>query len=75
MIRNILLLFLFSWGLNTAWSQEKVTLSGYIKDASNGETLIGATAYVRETQQGVTSNEYGFYSLSLLPGSYTIEYA
>lgn len=55
--------------------QDKNTLSGYIKDASNGETLIGATAFVKGTSTGVLSNEYGFYSISLDPGVYQIEFA
>ncbi|NND32554.1 MAG: TonB-dependent receptor plug domain-containing protein, partial [Saprospiraceae bacterium] len=58
-----------------SFSQSNVTLSGYVKDASNGETLIGATAYVKELSQGGVSNEYGFYSVSVPPGSYTIEFA
>jgi len=56
-------------------AQEKVTVNGYIKDGSNGETLIGATAYVKELAIGVTSNEYGFYSISVEPGTYQLEYA
>jgi len=52
----------------------EVTLSGYIKDASNGETLIGATAYIQELGIGVTSNEYGFYSISVPPANYNVEF-
>ena len=44
-------------------------------DGSSGETLIGATAFVTETGSGVLSNEYGFYSISLPPGTYTIEFS
>ncbi|MEL7003592.1 MAG: TonB-dependent receptor [Bacteroidota bacterium] len=55
-------------------SQEKVTLNGYIKDASNGEALIGATVYVREVKAGTASNVYGFYSVTLPPGTYTVEF-
>ena len=55
--------------------QEKNTLSGYIKDASNGETLIGATVFVKGTTTGVLSNEYGFYSISLDPDVYQIEFS
>ncbi|GAA0894483.1 TonB-dependent receptor [Fulvivirga kasyanovii] len=55
-------------------AQQKVTLSGYINDAENGEALIGATVFVRETQSGSASNVYGFYSITLPPGQYTIEY-
>lgn len=56
-------------------AQDKVTLSGYLRDASTGESLIGATAYIDELKQGAVSNEYGFYSLSVAPGRYTIKYS
>ena len=55
--------------------QDQVTLSGYINDGSSGETLIGATAYLKESGVGATSNEYGYYSISVPPGNYTVEYA
>lgn len=48
------------------------TLSGYIKDNSTGETLIGATIYSQELKAGVVTNPYGFYSLTLPEGEYTI---
>jgi len=53
----------------------KVTISGYIKDASNGEALIGATVLVKEEGKGTAANIYGFYSLSLKPGNYTLIYS
>lgn len=53
----------------------KYTISGYIKDAENGESLIGATVFVRELNVGTAANMYGFYSLSLAPGKYTVEYS
>lgn len=59
----------------SAQSPEKATISGYIKDASSGETLIGATVYVKELATGTTSNEYGFYSISIPPGSYELEFS
>ena len=52
----------------------KLTVSGYISDSKNGEELIGVTIFVKESGQGVISNSYGYYSLSLLPGEYTIVY-
>ena len=55
-------------------AQEKVTISGYIKDAENGESLIGATVFIQENQSGALSNEYGFYSVTLEPSDYTVEY-
>lgn len=55
--------------------QQKYALSGYINDGETGETLIGATVYVPALQQGVTTNEYGFYSITLPEGTYQIEYS
>ncbi len=56
-------------------NDEKVSLSGTITDASSGETLIGATVFIKEMGAGSSSNEYGFYSITVPPGSYTVEYA
>jgi len=52
---------------------QTVTISGRITDASNGETLLGATVTIK-TGGGAATNEYGFYSLSLAPGNYTLTY-
>jgi len=71
MIKRILFLFLVIFLWSYAQGQNN-TLSGYIRDASNGETLIGCTVFVQGQTQGTYSNEYGFYSLSLEPGQYTI---
>lgn len=51
---------------------QKATVSGYVRDGGNGETLIGATVLVQGTSVGTATNEYGFYSLSLEPGNYTL---
>jgi len=73
---------LFSWVLPllagglllplTARGQEKYTLSGYVRDHSNGEELIGATITTGDRNQGTTTNRYGFYSLTLPAGTYVI---
>lgn len=57
-------------------SQTKYTISGYIKDASNGEMLIGAAIYFPVLKTGKVTNEYGFFSLSISEGEYecTITY-
>jgi len=71
-MRYILSLFLIlSIGLS-ANSQKKVTISGYLKDASTGEDLIGASVFIKETMKGTTANNYGFFSFSLDPGEYTL---
>ncbi|WP_026473078.1 TonB-dependent receptor [Alkaliflexus imshenetskii] len=43
-------------------------VSGYIRDARTGETLIGATLHIRDTNRGAVSNPYGFYSLAVNRG-------
>jgi len=53
---------------------DKISFAGYIKDASNGEALIGATIYIKEIEGGTTTNIYGFYSVTLERGTYTVEF-
>ncbi len=57
-----------------AWAQ-RATVSGYIRDAATGETLIGAAVTVRGTRLGAVSNEYGFYTLTLEAGEKSMEYS
>ncbi len=54
---------------------EKYTVNGYIRDATNGETLIGANVFVTSIEAGAVSNEYGFYSISLPAGKHDIVYS
>ena len=54
---------------------QNYTISGYLTDESNGEGLIGAALYVPEIERGTTSNLYGFYSLSMPAGTYTLTYS
>jgi len=56
-------------------AQDKQTINGYIKDAENGEELIGVTVYVKELSSGTVTNVYGFYALSLPVGSYNISFS
>lgn len=54
---------------------QKYSLSGYIKDKSSGEGLIGATVFIQELKTGVVSNSYGFYSITVPKGNYNIVYS
>lgn len=57
-----------------ALAQVKYVVSGTIKDARTGETLIGATITTLATnQKGVTSNDFGFYSITLPEGDHTLQ--
>lgn len=55
--------------------QKRVTISGYIRDSNTGEELIGASVAVMESGSGTIANQYGFYSLSLTPGFYTLVFS
>lgn len=45
--------------------QQKITISGYIRDTRSGEFLAGASIYIPGARSGVISNDYGFYSITL----------
>lgn len=66
--KSILILLLFPLFLTA----QKATVSGIVKNKNTGETLMGASVYLKNTSVGVTSNEYGFYSLTTLQGTYTL---
>jgi hypothetical protein len=53
-------------------AQEKFTLSGTISDSNSNETLIGVNLFIPELKTGITTNEYGFYSITIPKGTYTI---
>lgn len=73
MKRLLLLTIALLTALISDAQSEKYTISGYIKDAATGEELIGATVIVSELQgKGAATNTYGFYSLTLPRGSYTL---
>jgi hypothetical protein len=53
--------------------KQKYTISGTITDTNSNETLIGVNIFIPELKTGVITNEYGFYSLTLPKGKYTIQ--
>ena len=73
-----LLIFIFSWvifqpGFSENDPPKSVTISGFIRDARTGETLTGAIIYPKENPTiGITSNSYGYFSLTLPTGNYSL---
>ena len=63
------IIFLFSMA---TMAQTSYTLNGTITDQSNGETLFGASVFLKGTTIGVVTNEYGFYSITAPEGDYTL---
>lgn len=56
----------------TSFAQDKYTLSGVISDEKTNETLIGVSIIIDELRTGTSTNEYGFYSITLPEGNYTV---
>jgi hypothetical protein len=55
--------------------QQRFTISGYVKDAQSGESLIGISIGKPGTSVGTVTNEYGFYSLTLPAGTHEIQFS
>lgn len=66
-LKLVVFLFLFS-----SLSAQEYTISGYVRDIENGETLIGAFVFISENGASTVTNEYGFYSLTVDEGQYTL---
>src|SRR5258708_2490522 len=73
-MNRLLLSTLFGLASIISFAQ-KATLSGYIKEGSNGEALIGATLFIKEANAGTVANAYGFYSITVPSSSYTVTYS
>ena len=82
MIRKIPVLFFFLSAFTLVIraapgpeSAKKWTISGSIRDKSNGEYLTGATIFVTELKTGTVSDLYGHYSMTLAEGNYSLQFS
>ena len=68
------LLFLFILtGIKTSFAQDNYIVNGIVTDSLSGESLIGVTIrFSNKTQNGTSTNAYGFYSYKLSPGDFTM---
>lgn len=73
-MKNPLLWFLcvFCVSISSLNAQKKFTLSGTISEEKSNETLIGVNIIFPEISAGTTTNEYGFYSITLPEGTYKL---
>lgn len=74
MKRKFLILFQCLFCVIIAQSQN-YTISGYVTDAKNGETLISSSVFDSKSNKGNVSNAYGFYSLTIPKGAVDIQYS
>jgi hypothetical protein len=64
----------FLFAISVAFGQENATISGYMNEESSGEPIIGGQVFVPSLQKGASTNEFGFYSLTLPKGTYQLIY-
>jgi len=74
MIKRILIFLAVSGSFLSVFSQKNI--QGFISDRHSGEKLIGCSVYISGTTDGVTSNNYGFFSIKTnqLPVSLVFSY-
>ncbi|MFN3952021.1 MAG: TonB-dependent receptor [Thermaurantimonas sp.] len=53
----------------------RIMVSGFVSEARSAERMVGVNVYVPELKTGTITNNYGYYSLTLPPGRYTIVYS
>jgi len=70
---KVLLFFVLLFGAVDLQAQVKHTISGSVKAKNTGESIIRATVMVSPQGIGVTTNDYGYYSLTLPEGKYTLQ--
>lgn len=73
-MKNLLIISILLSGFVTGYAQKNYTISGTLKDKSNGESLISATIAIEGTSIFTQTNDYGFYSLTLPAGKHTLSF-
>lgn len=63
---------LYTIGVAGSSFLSNATLSGFIRDVKNGESIVGASVYIENTLTGVASDQFGHYSIKLPKGKQTI---
>jgi Outer membrane receptor for ferrienterochelin and colicins len=73
MKKAFLILLILTVSLRALWAQGgTVTISGYVKDASSGEALVGAMVFTSDKKTGAASNGFGYYTISVKSGEHDI---
>lgn len=57
------------------FAQARYQLHGFVEEKESSEAIIGAVVHCLETKQNTTTNNFGYYSLALNGGDYTIVYS
>lgn len=71
-----LLILLLLYAFQSTYGQKKITISGYVTDSLSSESLIAAAVYNQlGVAVGTSTNQFGFYSLTLPVGKVEITYS
>ena len=60
-------------GAKTTNLQGKASISGYVKEAANGEPMIGASVYVENPLIGVATDQFGYFLITLPKGRHSLK--
>ena len=74
-LKILLMSLLLALVVVPASAQRRVTVSGYMTDATSGEPLLSAAVLDAATRQGAVTNNFGYYTLTLPAGTHTLEYS
>ena len=72
-MRKVIFLLLIL-NFNLIFTQKSFTISGYVQDSDSNELIIGASVIVQELKIGTITNSYGFFSLTLNEGNYSLNF-
>ncbi len=73
---NVTFRFVFCFIIFPLFSfSQQYTISGYVKEEATGESLLGTNVYIKENLKGTTTNQYGFYSLTVPDTSFTLVFS
>ncbi|MFT2009484.1 carboxypeptidase-like regulatory domain-containing protein [Pontibacter sp. 13R65] len=64
---------LYEIGIKSDKTTGKATLAGHLRDAKSGEAIIGASVYIESPLIGTTSDQYGYYALTLPLGRHELK--
>lgn len=70
---RVIYMVCFIFLVSTVFAQSKFTLSGNMVDASTGENMNGVVLTIKNTTYSALTNSYGFYSLTIPEGDYTVD--
>jgi hypothetical protein len=75
---NVLFLFstLSAAEGNLCYNPDKtITISGFVKDAENGDMLAGVTVQETSYKTGTSTNSSGFYSITIPQGKFELQFS